>query len=146
MQCVPTMATDRLVSSITGWCLFWNTVKQKVFSVSFPKSKITPETKNKKIPSEFSPHWNLVWLPLKIVDARRELPLPVNKSALPSGWPLIIIIIKRISRTPICCTRWEHRALCNNINNTHSPHPPPPHTPLSAAHLSILPTFRTPAM
>ena len=31
----------------------------------------------------------------------------------------IIIIIKRISRVPIYRTRWEHRALYNNINDTH---------------------------
>ena len=31
----------------------------------------------------------------------------------------IIIIIKRITRAPIYCTRWEHRALYNNTNNTH---------------------------
>ena len=31
-----------------------------------------------------------------------------------------IIIIKRISRAPICCTRWEHRALYNNTNNRHA--------------------------
>ena len=29
-----------------------------------------------------------------------------------------IMIIKRISRAPICCTKWEHRALYNNTNNT----------------------------
>ena len=28
-------------------------------------------------------------------------------------------IIKRISRAPIYCTRWEHRALYNNINDRH---------------------------
>ena len=33
---------------------------------------------------------------------------------------IIIIIIKRISRAPIYCTRWEHRALYNNANNTHA--------------------------
>ena len=32
----------------------------------------------------------------------------------------IIIIIKRISRTPIYHTRWQHRALYNNINHTHT--------------------------
>ena len=32
---------------------------------------------------------------------------------------IIIIIIKRISRAPIYCTRWEHRALYNNINDRH---------------------------
>ena len=30
------------------------------------------------------------------------------------------IIIKRISRVPIYCTRWEHTALYNNTNNTHT--------------------------
>ena len=30
----------------------------------------------------------------------------------------IIIIIKRISRAPIYRTRWEHRALYNNTNNS----------------------------
>ena len=30
----------------------------------------------------------------------------------------LIIIIKRISRAPIYSTRWEHRALYNNTNNT----------------------------
>ena len=33
---------------------------------------------------------------------------------------LIIIIVKRISRAPIYCTRWEHRVLYNNTNNTHT--------------------------
>ena len=33
---------------------------------------------------------------------------------------LIIIIIKRISRPSICRTRWEHRALYNNTNHTHT--------------------------
>ena len=32
---------------------------------------------------------------------------------------IIIIIVKRISRAPIYCTRWEYRALYNNTNNTH---------------------------
>ena len=32
----------------------------------------------------------------------------------------IIIIIKRISTVPICRTRWKHRALYNNTNNTHT--------------------------
>ena len=32
----------------------------------------------------------------------------------------IIIIIKRMTRAPIYCTRWEHRALYNNTNNTHT--------------------------
>ena len=32
---------------------------------------------------------------------------------------IIIIIIKRISRAPIYRTRWEHRALYNNTDNTH---------------------------
>ena len=31
-----------------------------------------------------------------------------------------IIIIMRISRASICCTRWECRALYNNTSNTHS--------------------------
>ena len=30
------------------------------------------------------------------------------------------MIIKNISRAPICRTRWEHGALYNNTNNTHS--------------------------
>ena len=34
--------------------------------------------------------------------------------------PLIIIIIKRISRAPIYHTRWQHRALYNNTNHTHT--------------------------
>ena len=29
------------------------------------------------------------------------------------------IIIKRISRAPMYCTRWEHRALYSNTKNTH---------------------------
>ena len=33
---------------------------------------------------------------------------------------IIIIIIKLIYRAPIYCTRWEHRALYNNTNNTHT--------------------------
>ena len=33
---------------------------------------------------------------------------------------IIIIIIKRISRAPIYRTRWQHRALYNNTNNTHT--------------------------
>ena len=33
---------------------------------------------------------------------------------------IIIIIIERISRAPICLTMWEHRALYNNISNTHT--------------------------
>ena len=33
---------------------------------------------------------------------------------------LIIIIIKRISRAPIYHTKWEHRALYNNTNHTHT--------------------------
>jgi len=32
---------------------------------------------------------------------------------------IIIIIIARISRVPICHTRWEHRVLYNHTNNTH---------------------------
>ena len=31
---------------------------------------------------------------------------------------IIIIIIKRISRAPIYRTRWEHRALYNNITKS----------------------------
>ena len=31
----------------------------------------------------------------------------------------VIIIKKRISRAPIYRSRWEHRALCNDTNNTH---------------------------
>ena len=31
---------------------------------------------------------------------------------------IIIIIIKRLSRAPIYHTRWQHRALYNNINHT----------------------------
>ena len=31
-----------------------------------------------------------------------------------------VIIIKRISRAPFYHTRWEHRALYNNTNNTHT--------------------------
>ena len=34
--------------------------------------------------------------------------------------PLIIIIIKRISRAPIYHTKWQHRALYNNTNHTHA--------------------------
>ena len=30
------------------------------------------------------------------------------------------IIIKRISRVPIYHTRWEHRVLYNNTNDTHT--------------------------
>ena len=33
---------------------------------------------------------------------------------------IIIIIIKRISGAPIYHTRWEHRALYNNTNHTHT--------------------------
>ena len=36
------------------------------------------------------------------------------------GKIIIIIIIKRISRTPIYHTRWQHRALYNNTNHTHT--------------------------
>ena len=32
----------------------------------------------------------------------------------------IIIIIMRISRAPIYHTRWQHRALYNNTNHTHT--------------------------
>ena len=32
----------------------------------------------------------------------------------------VIIIIQRISRAPIYHTRWQHRALYNNTNPTHS--------------------------
>ena len=32
---------------------------------------------------------------------------------------IIIIMIKRIPRVPIYRTRWEHRALYQNTNNTH---------------------------
>jgi len=42
------------------------------------------------------------------------------------SWPwthtmhsVTIIIIKRISKAPIYRTRWEHRALYNNTDNTH---------------------------
>ena len=34
----------------------------------------------------------------------------------------IIIIIKRISRAPIYHTKWQHRALYNNTNHTHTQH------------------------
>ena len=34
---------------------------------------------------------------------------------------MIIIIIKRISKAPIYHTRWQHRALYNNTNHTHTP-------------------------
>ena len=33
---------------------------------------------------------------------------------------IITIIIKRISRAPIYHTRWQHRALYNNTNHTHT--------------------------
>ena len=33
---------------------------------------------------------------------------------------IIIIIIKRISRAPVYHTRWQHRALYNNTNHTHT--------------------------
>ena len=33
---------------------------------------------------------------------------------------IIIIIIKRISTAPIYDTRWQHRALYNNTNHTHT--------------------------
>ena len=33
---------------------------------------------------------------------------------------IIIIIIKRISRAPIYHTKWQHRALYNNTNHTHT--------------------------
>ena len=33
---------------------------------------------------------------------------------------IIIIIIKKISRVPICHTRWQHGALYNNSNHTHT--------------------------
>ena len=33
---------------------------------------------------------------------------------------IIIIIINRISRASIYHTRWQHRALCNNTNHTHT--------------------------
>ena len=33
---------------------------------------------------------------------------------------IIIIIIKRISRAPIYHTKWQHRALYNNTNRTHT--------------------------
>ena len=33
---------------------------------------------------------------------------------------MIIIIIKRISRAPIYHTKWQHRALYNNTNRTHT--------------------------
>ena len=29
-------------------------------------------------------------------------------------------IIKRISRAPVYCTRWEHRVLYDNTNNKHT--------------------------
>ena len=32
----------------------------------------------------------------------------------------IIIIIMRISRAPVYHTRWQHRALYNNTNHTHT--------------------------
>ena len=32
----------------------------------------------------------------------------------------LIIIIKRISRAPIYHTKWQHRALYNNTNHTHT--------------------------
>ena len=32
----------------------------------------------------------------------------------------VIIIIKRISRAPIYHTKWQHRALYNNTNHTHT--------------------------
>ena len=38
----------------------------------------------------------------------------------PKACPWIIIIIKRISRAPIYHTRWQHRALYNNTNHTHT--------------------------
>ena len=31
-----------------------------------------------------------------------------------------VIIIKRISRAPFYHTRWEHRAIYNNTNHTHT--------------------------
>ena len=39
---------------------------------------------------------------------------------LREGVGKIIIIIKRISRAPIYRTRWEHRALYNNTDHTHT--------------------------
>ena len=36
------------------------------------------------------------------------------------GVTVIIIIIKRISRAPIYHTRWQHRALYNYTNHTHT--------------------------
>ena len=41
---------------------------------------------------------------------------------------IIITIIKRISRAPIYRTRWEHRALYNNTNDTHTHPRMHPHT------------------
>ena len=43
------------------------------------------------------------------------------------------IIIKRISRAPIYHTRWQHRALYNNTNytHTHTNARAPPSPPLS---------------
>ena len=43
------------------------------------------------------------------------------------GANVMMIIIKRISRVPIYCTRWEHRVLYNNTNNIHTN----THTPVS---------------
>ena len=47
--------------------------------------------------------------------------LPIEKSRPCMAIPSIIIILRRrrrISRAPIYCTRWEHKALYNNTNNT----------------------------
>ena len=45
---------------------------------------------------------------------------------------IIIILIKKISRAPIYCTKWEHRAL---YNNTPTNTPTHTHTHTHSAHL-----------
>ena len=54
-----------------------------------------------------------------------EFPSPEEKAGkfvalYASGKRIIIIILKRICRVSIYLTRWEHRALYNNTNNTHT--------------------------
>ena len=58
-----------------------------------------------------------ILLGLKI--AKNKTKKNAAKRKLTTCLGYIIIIIKRISRAPIYCTRWEHRALYNNTNNTH---------------------------
>ena len=62
----------------------------------------------------------LSWCPICLIKLTKHRQTENGSEQWFCGSKGIIIIIKRISRAPICHTKWEHRALYNNPNNTHT--------------------------